>query len=123
VLIDAPCSGLGTVRRDPDIRWRRAEEDLPVLARAQRELLARTSHVVKRSGRLIYSTCSSEPDENEAVIAAFLDAHPHFSVVPLSEIESLPSTVASLATPKGFLRTTPIHGLEAFFGAVLQRVD
>jgi 16S rRNA (cytosine967-C5)-methyltransferase len=121
VLIDAPCSGLGTLRRDPDIRWRRAPEDLPALARAQRELLARTCLAVRRSGRLIYSTCSSEPDENEAVIAAFLETHPDFDVVPLSQVEALPPAIASLATPEGYLRTTPLNGLEAFFGAVLQR--
>jgi 16S rRNA (cytosine967-C5)-methyltransferase len=123
VLIDAPCSGLGTLRRDPDIRWRRTPEDLPTLARTQAALLARVSHAVRRSGRVIYSTCSSEPEENEAVVAAFLGAHANYAVIPLSQIESLPMAVAALATPDGYLRTSPLDGLEAFFGAVLQRVD
>ena len=76
VLIDAPCSGLGTIRRDPDIRWRRSPDDLPRFAAAQRELLARAADLVKPGGRLLYSTCSSEPEENEDVVAAFLgDRH------------------------------------------------
>lgn len=123
VLIDAPCSGVGTLRRDPDIRWRRAPADLPALARAQAELLSRMHPAVRRSGRIIYSTCSSEPDENEAVVAAFLNAHANFAVVPLSRIDRLPPGLAALATPEGFLRTSPLDGLEAFFAAVLQRVD
>lgn len=72
VVIDAPCSGLGTVRRDPDIRWRRAPDDLARFAAVQRELLARAAGLVKPGGRLLYSTCSSEPEENEEVVASFL---------------------------------------------------
>ena len=71
VLIDAPCSGLGTIRRDPDIRWRRTAEDLPHLAAAQLALVRRAADLVRPGGRLVYSTCSSEPEENEAVAAAF----------------------------------------------------
>ena len=78
VLLDAPCSGLGTIRRDPDLRWRRREEDLPALAVAQIDMLTRLATVVKPGGRLTYSTCSSEPEENEAVVEAFLAAHPAF---------------------------------------------
>ena len=72
VLVDAPCSGLGTLRRDPDIRWGRRAEDLPRLAAAQLTLVDRAAALVKPGGQLIYSTCSSEPDENEDVVAAFL---------------------------------------------------
>jgi 16S rRNA (cytosine967-C5)-methyltransferase len=121
VLVDAPCSGLGTIRRDPDIRWRRTPDDLPELAAAQRDLLTRVSPLVAHGGRLIYSTCSSEPDENEAVVHAFLAEHPHFVLIPLSELAALPPPIAAMATPDGFLRTTPAHGLEMFFGAVLGR--
>ncbi|MEO7158212.1 MAG: 16S rRNA (cytosine(967)-C(5))-methyltransferase RsmB, partial [Vicinamibacterales bacterium] len=71
VLIDAPCSGLGTVRRDPDIKWRRTPEDLPRFAASQRELIERAAGLVRRGGALIYSTCSSEPEENEEVVASF----------------------------------------------------
>lgn len=121
VLVDAPCSGLGTVRRDPDIRWRRTESDLPLLARAQRALLERVHRVVAPGGRLIYSTCSSEPEENEQVIASTIGAHPDLRVLPLATLEDLPAGVATMATSDGYLRTTPRHGLEAFFGAVLER--
>jgi 16S rRNA (cytosine967-C5)-methyltransferase len=121
VLVDAPCSGLGTVRRDPDIKWRRAPEDLPGLQRRQIELLHRVSRVVAAGGRLIYSTCSSEPEENEDVVANFLGGASDFTRVPLTRLPSLPEEIADLATPAGYLRTTPRDGLEAFFGAVLER--
>jgi 16S rRNA (cytosine967-C5)-methyltransferase len=103
VLIDAPCSGLGTVRRDPDIRWRRVPEDLPRFAAAQLHLLDRACGLVRAGGTLIYSTCSSEPDENEDVIAAFLRTHANYSLVRTHQ-------------------TLPFRdGLEAFYGAVLRR--
>jgi 16S rRNA (cytosine967-C5)-methyltransferase len=74
ILIDAPCSGLGTVRRDPDIRWRRSAEDLARFAAAQRDLLMASADLVKHGGSLVYSTCSSEPEENDDVVATFLQA-------------------------------------------------
>ena len=69
--VDAPCSGLGTLRRDPDIRWRRREADLPALAAAQRRMLRHAADCVAPGGRLIYATCSSEPEENDDVVGAF----------------------------------------------------
>ena len=83
VLVDAPCSGLGTIRRDPDIRWRRHEADLPALARTQLALLERAASLVRTGGRLVYATCSSEPEENEAVVDAFLARHVEFELVDL----------------------------------------
>ncbi|MGE3511264.1 MAG: transcription antitermination factor NusB, partial [Vicinamibacterales bacterium] len=73
VFVDAPCSGLGTVRRDPDIKWWRRPEELATLATAQRLMLAHAAAMVRPGGRLIYATCSSEPEENENVTQAFLD--------------------------------------------------
>ena len=103
VLIDAPCSGLGTVRRDPDIRWRRSPGDLARFASAQRDLLARAADLVKAGGRLLYSTCSSEPEENEEVVASFLRDRGDF-------------------TPERTHQTLPYRDhLEAFFGSVLRR--
>ena len=75
VLVDAPCSGLGTLRRDPDIRWRRHPRDLTAFAEAQRAMLSNAADVVAPGGRLVYATCSSEPEENEEVVAAFLAEH------------------------------------------------
>lgn len=103
VLIDAPCSGLGTVRRDPDIRWKRVPDDLERFAVAQRELLERAAHLVKRDGTLVYATCSSEPEENDAVVEAFLARHADFTL-------------------RRRHQTLPFQDqLEAFFGAVLAR--
>jgi 16S rRNA (cytosine967-C5)-methyltransferase len=120
VFVDAPCSGLGTLRRDPDIKWRRREEELAVLAAAQLAMLGRAAAAVAVGGRLIYATCSSEHDENEAVAARFLSASPHF--VPLHPgtlAASIPDAVIDAA---GHLRTYPhVHRLEAFFGAVFVR--
>jgi 16S rRNA (cytosine967-C5)-methyltransferase len=122
ILIDAPCSGLGTLRRDPDIRWRRQPADFPALAAVQSDLLRRLAPLVAAGGHLVYSTCSSEPEENEAVVAAFLTGATSFGVIPLASLSHLSEEIKSMATPEGYLRTTPAHGLEAFFGAVLRQV-
>jgi len=116
VLVDAPCSGLGTLRRDPDIRWRRGEDDLPALAAAQLVMLQRAAEVVAAGGRLVYATCSSEPEENEGVAAAFLATTPDFAAVDLRR--GTPALPPSVIDGNGHLRTYPhVHGLEAFFGA------
>jgi len=120
VLVDAPCSGLGTIRRDPDIRWRRHERDLTALAADQVGLLDRAASVVRAGGRLIYATCSSEPEENEAVVDAFLSRHPEFAPVDLRE-DAAP-LLQPVLDDRGMLRTLPhAHGLEAFFAAVVVR--
>ena len=122
VLVDAPCSGLGTLRRDPDVKWRRQPSDLPALAANQLRLLERAAAVVRPSGRLVYSTCSSEPEENEHVVAAFLERHPVFEQVDLGTDPSIPEGVRPLVEPSGAIRTCPHdHGLEAFYAAALQR--
>ncbi len=119
VLVDAPCSGLGTLRRDPDIRWRREEGDLAVLAAAQREMLRHAAACVGAGGRLIYSTCSSEPEENDHVAGAFLTESPSFAAV---DARSIPGVPEAAVDDTGRLRTMPDrHGLECFFGAVFER--
>jgi 16S rRNA (cytosine967-C5)-methyltransferase len=119
VLLDAPCSGLGTLRRDPDIRWKRREEDLGPLASAQLRMIGHAAACVAPGGRLVYATCSSEPEENDDVVDAFLAADPGFTRVDARTIDGVPATVIDRA---GYLRTAPhLHGLEAFFGAVLER--
>ncbi len=122
VLVDAPCSGLGILRRDPDIRWRRREEDLAPLAAAQHVMLRHAADVVAPGGRLIYATCSSEPEENEAVASAFLAASPAFALVDLHRDDA--ALPAAVVDRNGHLRTCPhVHGLEAFFGAVFTRSE
>jgi 16S rRNA (cytosine967-C5)-methyltransferase len=119
VLVDAPCSGLGTLRRDPDIRWRRAESDLPHLAAAQREMLAQLATVVRPGGRLVYSTCSSEPEENDAVVDAFLADHRQFRRVTPDWFTRRPE-LAALLDANGALKTLPFRDrLEAFYAAYL----
>ena len=81
VLVDAPCSGTGTLRRNPEIRWRISAEDIRDLSTRQARLLDNASLVVKPGGRLVYSTCSVEPEENEAIIRAFLREHSRFQQV------------------------------------------
>ncbi|HZI78624.1 MAG TPA: 16S rRNA (cytosine(967)-C(5))-methyltransferase RsmB [Vicinamibacterales bacterium] len=121
VIVDAPCSGLGTVRRDPDIRWRRTEAELAGFAAYQETLLARAARAVAPGGRLVYATCSSEPEENEAVVDAFLAAHADFRLVDAREIDG--ARLGVVTDARGMLRTLPfLHGLEAFFAAALVRV-
>jgi len=121
VLVDAPCSGLGTVRRDPDIRWRRAETDLPRLAQQQVDLLLRAASVVRPGGRLVYATCSSEPEENDDVVRTFLERAP-FDRLDLQH--QSPGSLEPLLDDRGTLRTLPFsHGLEAFFATAMVRRD
>jgi 16S rRNA (cytosine967-C5)-methyltransferase len=116
--VDAPCSGLGTVRRDPDIKWKRSPDDLPAFARAQLDLLRRSARVVRPGGRIVYSTCSSEPEENEAVIDAFQATHDGWREP--AAWSPKPPGVTKVLTPEGRLRTLPFrHGLEAFFAAMV----
>jgi 16S rRNA (cytosine967-C5)-methyltransferase len=115
VLVDVPCSGLGTIRRDPDIKWRRAETDLAVLARDELTMLKEAARAVRSGGRLIYATCSSEPEENEQVVSAFLASEPAFARASTDG-----SQLAMLRDRTGALRTLPhAHNLEAFYAAIL----
>jgi 16S rRNA (cytosine967-C5)-methyltransferase len=124
VLLDAPCSGLGVLRRDPEIRWRRSEHDLPALAAAQRAMMRAAAATVRPGGRLVYSTCSSEPDENEDVVRAFLDEHSGFAREDPRSCADTPAGLLAVIDVRGHLRTYPhVHGLEAFFGAVLKRME
>jgi 16S rRNA (cytosine967-C5)-methyltransferase len=119
VLVDAPCSGLGTIRRDPDIRWRRAASDLPRLAEQQIDLLMRAAQTLRSGGRLVYATCSSEPEENEAVVDAFLERAP-FDRLDLRD--QCPPLLRQVVDEHGALRTLPFaHGLEAFFATAMVR--
>jgi 16S rRNA (cytosine967-C5)-methyltransferase len=120
ILVDAPCSGLGTVRRDPDIKWRRHERDLEGLADRQVTLLDRAASALKPGGRLVYATCSSEPEENETVVDRFLSTHSNFRLIDLRRDGR--TELARVLDERGMLRTLPFeHRLEAFFAAALRR--
>ena len=119
VLVDAPCSGTGTWRRNPDARWGRGGVDLAELMEIQDRLLHRAASIVKPGGRLIYGTCSLLNLENEDRVAAFIESHPEFSVTPVSEILQQP-----LEGCGEFLKLSPArHNTDGFFGAVLTRKD
>ncbi len=113
VLIDAPCTGTGVIRRHPDIKWARRPEDLESVPKKQKALLEGLAEWVRPGGVLVYATCSLEPEENEAVVEDFLKKFPQFKVeVP----KGLPEPVFELIDENGFLRTYPHrHDLDGFF--------
>jgi 16S rRNA (cytosine967-C5)-methyltransferase len=123
MLVDAPCSGLGTLRRDPDIKWKRRLEDLPIHAERQGRMLENAARAIRPGGSLVYSTCSSEPEENEEVVEAFLERHPAFVLEdPRQNAAPPPPAIVPCLDGAGCLRTSPsAHGLEAFFAARLRR--
>ena len=119
VLVDAPCTGIGTLRRNPDLKWRHDETALAELAAKQASILAAAARLVKPKGRLVYATCSLLPEENEHIVEAFLAAHPEFHAQ---------DAAAELARAKIPLDTGPTlklapdtHGCDGFFAAVLER--
>jgi 16S rRNA (cytosine967-C5)-methyltransferase len=121
VAVDAPCSGLGTLRRDPDIKWRRTAEDLRRYQARQVDLLTRAAAVVAPGGALVYTTCSTEPEENLDVVQQVLSVSPDFT---LRRADAGPGgeVLAPFVDADGCLRTHPArHGLEGYFGAVLIR--
>jgi 16S rRNA (cytosine967-C5)-methyltransferase len=117
VLVDAPCSGLGSLRRNPDARWRVRANDPARLAELQRTLLARASRVVRRGGALVYSTCTLLPEENEAVVESFLRESPEFALTT-----EAPDEVGELVDSGGYFRCWPQHhDTDGFFAARLER--
>jgi len=125
VLVDAPCSGLGVIRRRPEIRWRLQPEQLPALAARQREILEGASAVVRPGGLLAFSVCTIEPDEGDAVVSGFLAAHPEFDPVPIfgwplgSGGEPAPAAVLGR---EGTAYLLPhVHDTDGFFVAALRR--
>lgn len=119
ILVDAPCSGLGTLRRHPEVRWRRGPEDVGRLAALQRQLLDGVAPLVRPGGTLVYAVCTLMKEENEDVIRTFLAASPRFAVDDLSP--SLDGRVRQALTGDGFLRTLPHRDdLDGFFVARLR---
>jgi len=115
VLVDAPCSGTGTLRRNPEIRWRISPADIDDLAERQKQLLFNAARVVSPGGRLIYSTCSVEHDENEGVVQTFLENNETFRLVELTLNDSLKTSL-------GQARTWPQRqGTDGFFISAFER--
>lgn len=130
VLLDAPCSSTGTIRRHPDVAWTKTAADIGRLAGLQTRLLEKAARLVRPGGRLVYCTCSLEPEEGEARIAAFLARHPGFERIAVTPEEIGGHT--ALIDPRGDLRTLPCHldggdrdgrgGLDGFFASRLRRL-
>ncbi|MDA8235691.1 MAG: 16S rRNA (cytosine(967)-C(5))-methyltransferase RsmB [Clostridia bacterium] len=123
VLVDAPCSGLGVLRRRPDARWRKEAQDLPAIQKLQLEILDGAAQCVKPGGTLVYSTCTITPEENTEVITKFLAAHPEFAPEDLSPYLPKPLQQLNLPTAReGFIQLLPhLHGMDGFFIARLNR--
>lgn len=117
VLVDAPCSGLGTLHRRPDIRWRITPERIEELTRLQGEILSQAATWVKPGGVLVYATCTLHPQENEAVIQSFLESHPHWQIAIPSE-----PMLRAFCAPQGWLRVWPYKDqMDGFFMVRLQQ--
>lgn len=120
ILIDAPCTGLGVLQKNPDGKWRTRAADIGACAAKQLTLLTNAASHLRPDGRLVYAVCSLEPEENEGVVESFLQKHPDF-VIDSVDISSLMNT-QNLMTSKGFLRTLPHrHQMDGFFAAALKR--
>jgi 16S rRNA (cytosine967-C5)-methyltransferase len=123
VLLDAPCSGTGTLRRNPEIRYRLKPEDILALAERQKTMLSNAATVVRSGGFLVYSTCSVEPEENEQVVEDFLSQNLNFtSTDPPVFVSSFRLHPSSLLSNPSALRFWPHrHGSDGFFMAILER--
>jgi len=119
VLVDAPCSGLGTLRRNPDVKWRQTPDGIAELNAKQSSILAGAARMVKAGGRLVYATCSVLDEENEAIVQGFLATHPDFALVPASQILAEQKVELEMGD---YLKLMPhIHQTDGFFAAILQR--
>jgi len=129
VLVDAPCSGTGTLARNPEIKWRLKKEDLLDLQSRQAEILKSALERVAPGGRLVYSTCSLEPEENEAVLESALTGNHSFRILPCRNLLRELQETAELIWPEidsivsgAYLRTIPgVHPCDGFFAAVLEK--
>lgn len=123
ILVDAPCSGTGTIRRNPEIKWRLDEDDLPILAAKQRWLLSNALDSLRPGGRLVYSTCSIEPEENQKVIQAVLEGRGECRLMELERLPAQSFTEEGRTLLHGpWFQTLPDLGLDGFFAAVIERV-
>jgi len=128
VLVDAPCTGLGTLRRNPDLKWRQNQQSVEELAVKQAAILQSAARLVKSGGRLVYATCSVLPQENEAIAQAFTVANPDFEPMPASailtglKVDNAPGLCSGGDDGGAFLRLWPHrHATDGFFAAVWQR--
>jgi 16S rRNA (cytosine967-C5)-methyltransferase len=120
ILLDAPCSGFGVLRRHPDAKWRKGPELISIMARQQTALLEHLCRFVKPDGLLLYVTCSTEAEENQQVVESFIDRHPHYALEAVDN--SLPDAARVFAHHEGWFQSWPgPEGLDGFFAARLRR--
>jgi 16S rRNA (cytosine967-C5)-methyltransferase len=120
VLVDAPCSGLGTLRRNPDLKLRQTPQTVAELRVKQAAILDAAATLPKPGGRLVYATCSLLREENEDIVAAFLERHRQYTLRPAAEIMRRQKIAVEPASD--FFELWPAqHGTDAFFAAVLER--
>ncbi|HET7098506.1 MAG TPA: RsmB/NOP family class I SAM-dependent RNA methyltransferase [Casimicrobiaceae bacterium] len=120
VLVDAPCTGFGTLRRNPDLKWRQPESSVAELVVKQKAILAAAATLVKPGGRLVYATCSVLPDENENVVDAFLASHSNFAAA--NAAAELARAGIALDTGPALKLLPHVHGCDGFHAAVLERI-
>ncbi|HBA88967.1 MAG TPA: 16S rRNA (cytosine(967)-C(5))-methyltransferase RsmB [Geobacter sp.] len=121
ILVDAPCSGLGVIRRHPEGKWTKSAADLAQLAATQKAILENLCGYLETGGTLLYATCSTSPQENEEVVDAFLERHPEFV---LEDLRPLFPCFAPLFTERGFFRSWPHRdGMDGFFSARLKKIS
>lgn len=121
IVLDVPCSGWGTFRRHPDLRWRLQPEDSPRLATMALQMLENTANYLRPDGVLVYSTCTLSPEENEGVVRQFLAAHPEFSIEPLGPV--IPAPFLSAVQKEGWLRVFPPQwNLDGAFAARMRKI-
>lgn len=127
VLVDAPCSGSGTLRRNPDLKWRFDREEMERINAIQHSVIRAGAKMLKPGGRLVYATCSLLEEENQAVIEAFLDEHPEFELVSAPEILASQGVMIEPAHAERFgpyfVMLPHLNDTDGFFGAVLERVE
>jgi 16S rRNA (cytosine967-C5)-methyltransferase len=120
VMLDAPCSGLGVLRRNPDAKWTMTRERLNICATRQSLFLDNIAHCIKPTGSLVYAVCSMEPEENEAVAEKFLERHPEFSLD--KTVSGFPESARHLIQPSGFFKSYPhLHDMDGFFAACFKK--
>ncbi len=119
VLVDAPCSGLGTLRRNPDLKFRQSPQSVAELNEKQTAILNAAARLLKQGGRLVYATCSILHEENQGIVEAFLAAHPDFTLVPAGEV--LRQQHIELAMDDYLQLSPQLHNTDGFFAAVLER--
>ena len=117
ILLDAPCSGLGVLRRRTDLRWKKTEENITELLEIQYQLLKKAAIALKSGGELVYSTCSIDLEENDGIIRRFMNEYSNFSVIRAEE--RIPGPWVD---ENGYIRTFPhLHGMDGSFAVLLKK--